>query len=238
MSTNEKRKSLVAKKSPHMVKRVSILHILVHCLWFLYFTHAFCVNIHNVIVSVKSVASISFFPLFVCVLVVLFISLLLKNVTCICYDFWLRCFFYWHIDLFIRLNSTLCRPFGFCLSVCLFHGFRPTRDFSLIWRRQNCRWKATNFWRMLGTHGHCTVPHLRWLGTSVIAKDPRHSHMLPSVWQRSSHYACFKDLGLLRQGIEHQSPACQAIANPSFSMTKFHLHARNPGLVIPRSSTY
>ena len=48
------------------------------------------------------------------------------------------------------------------------------------------------------------VAHLLWHGASVImvrSKDPWHSHLLPSVWQRS----CLNALGLSRLGFEHRT---------------------------------
>ena len=40
------------------------------------------------------------------------------------------------------------------LFICLFGVYRPTQNFSLIWRRHYCRWRAANFLPLLGTHGH------------------------------------------------------------------------------------
>ena len=41
----------------------------------------------------------------------------------------------------------------------------------------------------------------------VISEDPWHSHLLPSVWQRSYHYLLLR-LKELRPGIEPRSPTC------------------------------
>ena len=60
---------------------------------------------------------------------------------------------------------------GHYLFVCL-EFFLPLENFSLIWRRHHCRWRAANFnlclalmaieqWGFLG------VPHLLWHGASV-----------------------------------------------------------------------
>ena len=68
-----------------------------------------------------------------------------------------------------------------CLFICLFVWGLSCQlrieNFSLIWRRHQCRWRAENF-------------------------DPWHSHLLPSVWQLNSHYL-FYDLDLSRLGLTH-----------------------------------
>ena len=72
--------------------------------------------------------------------------------------------------------------------VCLIGVYRPTRDFSLTWRRLHCRWRAANFdlcsalLAIERCHTHCDT------GLLVISEDPWHSHLLPSVWQWSCHY--------------------------------------------------
>ena len=91
--------------------------------------------------------------------------------------------------------------------VCLFRVHRPTREFSLIWRRRHYRRKAANFthdrhlWPLssegsLACHTYCDMGHplnghvrvnnghLRGLVTFT--------SILPSVWQRSAFNTCFQ----------------------------------------------
>ena len=88
--------------------------------------------------------------------------------------------------------------------------FTPNKNFSLIYRRHNYRWKASNSdlwsvptaidqWRSL------SVPHLLWNGASFYNSHPDdlwHLHLLPSVWQWSCHYL-FLELFMSRLIIEH-----------------------------------
>ena len=72
----------------------------------------------------------------------------------------------------------------------------PIENFSPIWRRHHCRWRAANvnlcpalkaieLWGLLTSHTNCDMclPFIM-----VIFKDPWHSHLLPSVWQWMCHY--------------------------------------------------
>ena len=79
-----------------------------------------------------------------------------------------------------------------CLFVCLLEFIVPLENFSLIWRRHHCRWRAANFdfdsWPLssegsLTCHTHCDtgLPFIM-----IISEDPW--HLLPSVWQWSCHY--------------------------------------------------
>ena len=89
---------------------------------------------------------------------------------------------------------------SFVCVCCFFGGGRviPLENFSLIWRRNHCRWKAAN-WPMLRTHEHwdslacptcCDTGHPFIMITS---ENPWHSHLLPYL------------LGLSRLGFEHQT---------------------------------
>jgi hypothetical protein len=59
----------------------------------------------------------------------------------------------------------------------------PLKNFSLIWRRHHCRWRAAKFRPMLGAQafeqgGIFIVPHLLWHGASVVpvsSEGPPHS---------------------------------------------------------------
>jgi hypothetical protein len=59
----------------------------------------------------------------------------------------------------------------------------PLKNFSLIWGRHHCWWRAAKFRPMLGAHGLWAggifiVPHLLWHGTSVFlvsSEGPSHS---------------------------------------------------------------
>ena len=70
----------------------------------------------------------------------------------------------------------------------------PLENFSLIWRRHHCRWRAANFdfdsWPLssegsLTCHTHCDtgLPSIM-----VISEDPWLSHLMLSVWHWSCHY--------------------------------------------------
>ena len=81
-----------------------------------------------------------------------------------------------------------------CLFVCL-KFFASLEKYSLIWRFFSWRHlKGCKLWHMLGTNGHWAVRVLytdfdkRHPFIIVISEDPWHSHVLPSVWQWSSHY--------------------------------------------------
>ena len=90
--------------------------------------------------------------------------------------------------------------------------FRPTENFSLIWRRHHYMWKTANFdlhlcsalivieqWGSLANQTYCDMGHSFII---VISDNPWHSLLLPSVWQWSCHYL-FNDVGLSRLGFEH-----------------------------------
>ena len=93
-------------------------------------------------------------------------------------------------------TCTVQRPPKTDLFVCFLEFIVPLENFSLIWRRHHCRWRAANFdlcsnlWPLssegsLTRHTYCDtgLPFIM-----VISEDPWHSHLLPSVWQWSCHY--------------------------------------------------
>ena len=107
----------------------------------------------------------------------------------------------------------------YCLFVCLFvclGFFVPLENLLLIWRRHYYRWRATTYFDICSAlkdieqwatcHTYCDTGQMFIM---VISEDPWNSHLLPSVWQWSSH-----DLGLSRPGIEPQPPACEANGLP------------------------
>ena len=84
-----------------------------------------------------------------------------------------------------------------CLSMfCLFGVFRPTREF--FTHMETSRWPvmgciltyARHLWPLssegfLACHIYYDMGHPVIM---VISENPWHSHLLPSVWQRSYHY--------------------------------------------------
>ena len=84
----------------------------------------------------------------------------------------------------------------FVLFVCLFWVFRTTRDFfthmeTWPWLVRGCKFDlcsalmAIEQWGFLACHTYCNTGHLFIM---VISEDLWHSHLLPRVWQWSSHY--------------------------------------------------
>ena len=72
----------------------------------------------------------------------------------------------------------------------------PLENFSLIWRRHHCRWRAANFdlcsaLMALEQWGFLSMPHLLWYGPTVYNGHlwgPVTLTYLQSVWQWSCHY--------------------------------------------------
>ena len=105
------------------------------------------------------------------------------------------------IKIFLKVKCKVC------LFVCL--GFNVLlENFSLIWRRLNCRWRAANltyarhFWPLSSEgssacHTYCDKGHPFIM---VISEYPWQSHLLPSLWQCSCHYL-FKRLRSVTAGI-------------------------------------
>ena len=119
-----------------------------------------------------------------------------------------------------------CLRLHFALVVCLFNWlgvFDPLENFSLIWRRKHCRWRAANFdlWLALMAieqWGFFNVPHLLWHGPTVYNVHLRGPVTLTPYPERLTDSGavttCFYDLGLSRPRIEPRSPACEANALP------------------------
>ena len=98
--------------------------------------------------------------------------------------------------------------------------FVPLENFSLIWGRQNYRWRATHFdlYSALMTieqWGCFNVPHLLWHGPFLYKGHLRGPLALtPVAFGRGAVTTCFNDLGLSRPDIEPWSPAHEANALP------------------------
>ena len=83
--------------------------------------------------------------------------------------------------------------------VCLFVYLEfivPLENFSLIWRRKHCRWRAEilifarHSWPLSG-EGSLTFHTFCNTGLPLIivtSDDPWHTNLLPSVWQWICHY--------------------------------------------------
>ena len=96
--------------------------------------------------------------------------------------------------------------------VCLWF-FVPLENFSLIWRRHHCRWRAAIFYLYsalvaIEQRGFFSVPHPLWHGASVYnghlrgPEDPWHSHLL-RAFSSGAVTTYFYDLGLSRLGFQH-----------------------------------
>ena len=95
---------------------------------------------------------------------------------------------------------------GMVKFVCLYVYLQfivPLENFSLIWRRHHCRWRAADFdlcsaLIAIEQWGFFNVPH--WHGPTlfimVISEDPWHSHLLTSIWR----WSC-QDLFLLLRSV-------------------------------------
>ena len=86
--------------------------------------------------------------------------------------------------------------------LCLWF-FVPLGNFSFIWRRYVCRWRAANFdqcsalmaieqWGFF-SHAYCDTDHPFIM---VISEDPWHSHVLLSVWQWNCHYLFLRHISI------------------------------------------
>ena len=81
-----------------------------------------------------------------------------------------------------------------------FQFFSPIREFSIIWRRHDYWWRASNFnlysALIASEQGvFSCMPHLLCQETSVytvIFEDPWHSHQLSSIWQFSCNYLFYR----------------------------------------------
>ena len=71
-----------------------------------------------------------------------------------------------------NMPSNLWFNWGFFLFVCFEFFSVSLENFSLIWKRHQCRWRAANFYLCsaliaIGLWGFFSVPHLLWHGASV-----------------------------------------------------------------------
>ena len=76
-----------------------------------------------------------------------------------------------------------------CLFVCLFVFFVPLENFSFIWRRHHCWWRASNVdlcsaLMAIRQWGFFSVPHLLWHGASVYNGHLRGPVTLTSIAER------------------------------------------------------
>ena len=108
--------------------------------------------------------------------------------------------------------------FKFRSCICLFCWFVdlefivPLENFSLIWRRHHCRWRAANFdlcsvFMVIEKWWFFKVPHLLWHGPSVYNLHLRGPVTLaPNLWRAFGSGAvttCFNDIGLSLLGLKH-----------------------------------
>ena len=88
-------------------------------------------------------------------------------------------------------------------------GFVPLENFSLIWRRHHCRWRAANFTYarhssflssegFLTCHHYCDMGNPEW--SSPMTRD---THTYYRSFSSVAVTTCFYDLGLSRLGFEH-----------------------------------
>ena len=98
----------------------------------------------------------------------------------------------------------------------------PLENFSLIWRRHQCRWKATKFdlssaLMTIEKWGFFEVPHLLWHGSTLYNSHLRGPVTLTPVAELLAvelSLPVFTTSGLSRAVIEPRSPACEANALP------------------------
>ena len=95
--------------------------------------------------------------------------------------------------------------FFYCLFVCL-EFLVPLENFSLVWRRHHCQWRAANFdlcsaLMAIEQWGFFSLPHLLWHGTTVY--NGRLRGPVTLTFGRWAVTTCFNDLGLKRLGFEH-----------------------------------
>ena len=97
-----------------------------------------------------------------------------------------------------RSNAAMSHLQSICLSVCL-KFIVPLENFSLIWRRHHCRWRAANFdlcsaLMAIEQWGFFNVLHLLRQGPTVYNSHLRGPVTLtPVAEQWSCHYTCFYD---------------------------------------------
>ena len=93
---------------------------------------------------------------------------------------------------------------GDILFVCLGF-FVPLQKFSLIWRRQHCRWWAAHFDRCLALLAieqweFFSVQHLLWNGAFP---RTRYTHTYCGAFSSAAVTSCLYDLSLSRLGLKH-----------------------------------
>ena len=101
--------------------------------------------------------------------------------------------------------------------VCLWSFIVPLENFSLIWRRHHCWWRATNFdlcstLMAMEQWGFFNVPHLLAYPLWWSSPRTRDTHTCCRAFDSGAVTTCFYDSGLSRPGIGTRSPACEANA--------------------------
>ena len=124
----------------------------------------------------------------------------------------------------------------FCIFVC-WEFILPLENFSLIWRRQYCRWRAANFDQcsalmVIEQWGFFNVLHLLWHGPTVYNGHLRVPMTLTLV---AKLLAVELSLPVFTTSVEPRSPACETNALPlrhrgGYS-TKWNLIWHNMGFV-------
>ena len=110
----------------------------------------------------------------------------------------------------VKLKLTAANVFVcfFGLLVGLFEFFGPLENFSSIWRRHHCRWRAANFdlcsvLMVIEQWEFFSAPHLLWHGTSVYNCHLRESVKLTPIAERFAEQSL--TVLRLRSGFEHLS---------------------------------
>ena len=119
-----------------------------------------------------------------------------------------------HNNLLVQVNQKIKMiPMISRLSNNCLCFFGPLENFSLIWRRHHCWWRATNFdlcstLLVIEQWGLFNVPHLLWQRFNPLpSPGTRDTHTCCQAFGSGADTACFNDLGLSRPGIEPRSPA-------------------------------
>ena len=107
---------------------------------------------------------------------------------------------------------------SFCLLICLWF-IVPLENFSLIWRRHHCRWRAANFdlcsaLIAVEQWGFFNVPHLLWNRASVYNGHFRGplTHTLRRAFSSGAVTSCFYNLSLSWLDSNTRLSACRANA--------------------------
>ena len=106
------------------------------------------------------------------------------------------CWYYVEFSMDSNTGNQQVYSKSFFCNVCL-ECIVPLENFSFIWRRHHCRWRASHFLPLLETRGLLVVRvflacHIYYdTGHPFImvnSEDPWHSRLSNSVWQWRCHY--------------------------------------------------